>query len=41
MPPIELVDGKRLIEMFEKLELGLKPRTTYDVDLDFFKPFMD
>ncbi len=41
VPPIELVDGKRLIEMFEKLELGLKPRTTYDVDLDFFKPFMD
>jgi restriction system protein len=37
--PVELVDGERLIEMFEKLELGLKPRTTYDLDPDFFKPF--
>jgi restriction system protein len=37
--PVELVDGGRLIEMFEKLELGLKPRTTYDLDPDFFKPF--
>lgn len=41
VPPIELVDGERLIEMFEKLELGLKSRTTYDVDLEFFKPFKD
>ena len=39
--PVELVDGERLIEMFEKLELGLKPRTTYDLDPDFFKPFKD
>lgn len=41
VPPIELVDGERLIEMFEELELGLKPRTTYDLDLDFFKSFKD
>lgn len=41
VPPIELVDGERLIEMFEELELGLKPRKTYDVDLEFFKPFRD
>lgn len=39
VPPIELVDGERLIEMFEKLELGLAPRTTYDLDPEFFKPF--
>ncbi len=39
VPPIELVDGERLIEMFEKLELGLTPRTTYDIDQDFFRPF--
>ncbi|MBX3348011.1 MAG: restriction endonuclease [Nitrospira sp.] len=39
VPPIELVDGERLIEMFEKLELGLKPRTTYDLDPEFFRPF--
>ena len=41
VPPIELVDGERLLEMFEKLELGLKPRTTYDLDPEFFKPFQD
>lgn len=39
VPPIQLVDGERLIEMFEKLELGLKPRTTYDIDQEFFRPF--
>lgn len=41
VPPIELVDGERLIGMFEELELGLKPRTTYDLDLEFFKPFKE
>ena len=39
--PIELVDGKKLIEMFEKLELGVKPRTTYDIDESFFETFQD
>jgi restriction system protein len=38
-PPIELVDGERLIEMFERLELGLKPRTTYDLDPEFFSDY--
>jgi restriction system protein len=41
VPPIELVDGEKLIEMFEKLELGLLPRTTYDIDRKFFKEFED
>jgi len=41
VPPIELVDGERLIGMFEDLELGLTPRKTYDVDLEFFKPFKE
>jgi len=41
VPPVELVDGERMLEMFEKLELGLKPRATYDLDLEFFKPFED
>jgi restriction system protein len=36
---VELVDGEKLLDMFEKLELGVKPRTTYEVDQDFFKPF--
>lgn len=38
-PPIELVDSERLIDLFEELELGLKPRTTYDVDLAFFEDY--
>ncbi len=41
VPPIELVDGERLLGMFEELELGLTPRKTYDVDLDFFKSFKE
>jgi restriction system protein len=34
-----MVDGEKLIEKFEKLELGLKPRLTYDVDQGFFEEF--
>ena len=41
VPPIELVDGEKLVEMFELLELGLKPRTTYDIDESFFEPFRE
>lgn len=39
VPPIELVDGDALVEMFEKLELGLIPRQTFDVDERFFDEF--
>lgn len=39
VPPIELVDGEKLVDMLEKLELGLKPRTTFEVDSEFFKSF--
>lgn len=39
VPPIELVDGDALIEMFEKLGLGLLPRQTFDVDERFFDEF--
>ncbi len=39
VPPIELVDGDKLIDMFELLELGLTPRKTYDVDQSFFYEF--
>jgi restriction system protein len=38
---IELVDGEKLVEMFEKLELGLKPRTVFDVDEAFFDAFRE
>lgn len=35
MPPIELVDGDILMDMFERLELGLIPKPSYDVDEKF------
>jgi restriction system protein len=37
--PIELVDGEKLVRMFEKLELGVKPKVVYEVDIDFFNDF--
>lgn len=40
VPPIELVDGEKLVDMFEHLELGVKPVTTYEVDMNFFDKFM-
>lgn len=39
--PIELVDGRKLIELFEQLELGLTPKQTYELDEDFFDEFRD
>lgn len=39
VPPIELVDGEKLLNMLEQLELGLKPRRTYEVDPAFFDQF--
>ena len=37
--PIELVDGEKLFDMFKRYELGLKPRTVFDIDLAFFDQF--
>lgn len=39
VPPIELVNGEKLLDMFEDLELGLVPCTTYNIDFHFFKEF--
>jgi len=39
VPPIELVDGEKLVDMFEMLELGLKPKKAYEVDSVFFDEF--
>ena len=39
VPQIELVDGEKLIELFEGLELGLTPRKTYDLDENFFNDY--
>ncbi|RPH90635.1 MAG: restriction endonuclease, partial [Calditrichaeota bacterium] len=40
-PQIELVDGSKLVDMFEKVELGLQPKVVYEVDMNYFKKFMD
>lgn len=40
-PQIELVDGEKLIRMFEKVELGLIPKTIYEIDFNYFKRFME
>lgn len=39
VPPIELVHGEKLLDLFEDLELGLTPRKTFDVDAHFFQEF--
>lgn len=41
VPPIELVDADALTSLMERLGLGVRPRTVYDVDLDFFAPFLN
>ena len=40
-PQVELVDGKKLVEMFERVELGLKKREVYDVDLAYFSKYRE
>lgn len=39
VPPIELVDGEKLLDMFEQLELGLRPVKTYELEPSFFDEF--
>lgn len=38
-PPIELIDGDKLLDMLENLELGLRPVTTYEVNHSLFNEF--
>ena len=38
-PKVELVDADKLVEMFEKVELGLNKRIIYDVDISFFEKY--
>jgi restriction system protein len=38
---IELIDGSKLVEMFENVELGLTRRTVYAVDIAYFEKFMN
>ena len=39
VPPIELVDGNALVDLFESLEFGLVPKKAYEVDEKFFIDF--
>ncbi len=36
---IELVDGEKFVNMLEELELGLRPKTTHELDSKFFEEF--
>ena len=38
-PAIELIDGEKLVDMLENLELGLKPVAGFEVDETFFNEF--
>ncbi|RYX82554.1 restriction endonuclease [bacterium] len=38
-PKVELVDGEKIVKMFQKVQLGVKPKTIYEVDLAFFEPY--
>ncbi len=40
-PPIELVDGEKLVSMFESVKLGVIPQVVYEVDQAFFDQFRD
>ena len=40
-PPIELVDGDKLVRMLEDLELGLVPVQSYRVEPVFFDEFAE
>ena len=41
VPPIELIDGEKLIDMLENLELGLRPVTTFEINHPFFNEFKE
>lgn len=38
-PQVELVDGVKLVEMFQRVELGVNKRVVYDVDPTYFEKF--
>src|ERR1022692_557217 len=38
---LELIDGDKLVEIFEKVELGVKPKTIYEPDLTFFEQYRE
>ncbi|MDO8491134.1 MAG: restriction endonuclease [Dehalococcoidia bacterium] len=38
-PPLELIDGEKLIDLLQELELGLTPVKTFEVEEKFFSEF--
>ena len=40
-PPIELINSEKLVQLFEKVNLGVKPKTIYEVDFKFFEPYLN
>jgi restriction system protein len=40
-PQVELVDGDKLVDMFQRVELGVFKRTVYDVDPTYFEKFKE
>jgi restriction system protein len=38
-PPIELIDGQKLVKMFEMVQLGVKPKTIFEIDMTYFEKF--
>lgn len=38
---LELIDGEKLVEMFEKAELGVVPKTIYEPDMSFFEKYRE
>jgi restriction system protein len=39
--PIELIDGKKLVDLFEQVELGVKQKTIYEIDYKFFEEYYE
>jgi restriction system protein len=38
---LELIDGDKLVEMFERVELGVTPKTIYEPNMTFFEQYRD
>lgn len=38
---LELIDGDKLVEMFEKVELGVTPKTVYEPNMTFFEKYRE
>ncbi|ESQ16840.1 MAG: Mrr restriction system protein [Thiohalocapsa sp. PB-PSB1] len=39
VPPIEMVNGEKLVSMFEHLQLGVRPKTVFEIDSKFFDEY--